>query len=371
MQLLQAILLLAACLGISEGLRYLGGDIVLGNSRLRNWLKDLFEREDRVPTLADEDKRYVFDETITSSLSSVPKYLFSALLSGLNVLPSEAALKKGSQNGRRVQYSSYREIPLNWEAGLLVDSHAHFASITRSTIDRLVESVSLRTNEDILQQGSLRLYRFELNAEDALKVNEEMLAQANSRIEQDGIKVSNAGGYHSKTDCFESGANAKFARLCEVAVDIAEADDSTFGGGERRLLQKSENSEAWINVNSHGCWNSLHTHTGSSWSGVYWARVPSNDVSSGGDLLLKPTPHITETKGLSEIESLRLMIRDEIRNCAALGCCDYIRVKPVVSSLLLFPSYLQHAVVPLFVSEVHRASSTGERVSFAFNFAEL
>ena len=105
---------------------------------------------------------------------------------------------------------------------------------------------------------------------------------------------------------------------------------------------------------------------------MYWAKVPSNDVSSGGDLLLKPSPHITETKTLSEIETLRLMIRDEIRNCAlGPGCCDYINVKPVVSSLLLFPSYLQHAVVPLFVSEQHRASSAGERVSFAFNFAEL
>ena len=352
-----------------DGMRLIAiGGRVLARSRLHNWLRDLFEGEDRV---VDEDKRYVFDESITSSASSVPTYLFSALLSGLNVLPPEVSLKKGSQSGRRVQYLSYREIPLNWEA--LVDSHVQFASMTRSTIHRLVESVSLRTNEDILQQGTLRLYRFELNGEDALKVNEEMLAQANSRIQRgdDGIKVSNAGGYHSITDCFESGANARFARLCEAAVDIAEADDSTFGG-KRRLLQKSENSEAWLNVNSHGCWNSLHTHTGSSWSGVYWAKVPSNDVSSGGDLLLKPSPHITETKTLSEIETLRLMIQDEIRNCAlGPGCCDYINVKPVVSSLLLFPSYLQHAVVPLFVSEQHRASSAGERVSFAFNFAEL
>lgn len=52
------------------------------------------------------DKSYIFDESIPRDEFQVPApmYLISALLSGLNALPVEAALKDGSQRGRRVQY---------------------------------------------------------------------------------------------------------------------------------------------------------------------------------------------------------------------------------------------------------------------------
>ena len=89
-------------------------------------------------------------------------------------------------------------------------------------------------------------------------------------------------------------------------------------------------------------WNNLHTHVGSTWSGIYYVQLPSssllpfsesqdssayigrenskrnNNINSdnkcigNGHLLLKPTPHISEKNvGLSAIDIFRL-------NC----CCD-------------------------------------------------
>jgi Putative 2OG-Fe(II) oxygenase len=336
---------------------------------LGNWLMGLFQDPDEAaasasPTLAD--KSYVFDDLAAENVRT-PSYLLSAVLSGLNILPPESTLRSlRSQRGRRVQYASYRSLELVFTPSL---QPGPFESSSR-----LVESVSLRSNADVLEQGTLRVFKFQLTDADAAVVDEGIAAHTGGRGQ--GISVSNSGGYHSEVDVFADGSHALLARLCESAVKHAEERDCSFGAGvsRRRRMQDSAQCEAWVNVNTHGAWNSLHTHSGSTWSGIYYSKVPSDDVTrpgGRGNLLLKPSPHLTEVKTpLSKEEQRRLNAQPDVTSGQTLSCCDSIELQPKRGMLLVFPAYLQHAVLPLFVRPQFRRSEAAERVSLAFNFAE-
>ena len=321
------------------------------------------------PTLAD--KSYVFDD-LAAENAQTPSYLLSAVLSGLNILPPESTLRSlRSQRGRRVQYASYRSLELVFTPS---PQPCPFASSAEANVSRLVESFSLRSNADVLEQGTLRVFKFQLTDADAAVVDEGIAAHTSCRGQ--GIFVSNSGGYHSGVDVFADGSHALLARLCESAVKHAEERDCSFGDGAspRRRMQGSAQCEAWVNVNTHGAWNSLHTHTGSTWSGIYYSKVPSDDVTrpgGRGNLLLKPSPHLTELKTpLSKEEQRRLNVQPDVTSGQTLSCCDSIELQPKRGMLLVFPAYLQHAVLPLFVRPRFRGSEAAERVSLAFNFAE-
>ena len=352
-------------------------------SRLGGWLSDLLKLDPEPSAAASttEDKSFVFDGAVAADANSksTPEYLLSALLAGLNILPPEEKLRRGSQRGRRVQYESYSRQALNW-AAFQHDRQEEFSSSSSASVNRLIESQSLSSNEDVLQQGTLRVYKFQLTDVDATEVNREILAQLGSfkASNDEGMKVSNAGGYHSLTNCFQDGANARLAGLCDAAAAHVEGAESLFGGhgdgnNNKRELQSSQESEAWVNCNSHGHWNSLHTHTGAAWSGIYYCKVPTPTVVSSvfyhGNLLIKPSPHTTEKSSLSALESRRLNLRP--MPMAQVQRCDYAEIAPVAGMLLLIPSYLQHAVLPLSILPRFRGTECSERVSLAFNLVPV
>ena len=295
----------------------------------------------------------------------------------------EAALEAGlglgsSQRGRKVQYSKYRHVSLaaawrplspspslnpsfnpcpkpspipnpNFNPNLNPNSikdpnhdanpnptHPLFSAITRASLRRLMQSDTTNPNPTPNPTGTLHIYKFTLPAASAAAINDSILAQlrlmtgtgATTGLAA-GMSVSNAGGYHSITNCFEDdyycgyntpnpnpnpglrpytkatpdpnidpnptptpNPNAFFGLLCQQAVAIAEADDCLFDPNpnpnptpypypypnpnpnpNKRLLQPYPQAEAWINRNTHGNWNSLHTHRGAAWSGIYYVQV--------------------------------------------------------------------------------------------------
>jgi hypothetical protein len=314
-------------------------------------------------------KEFIFDEIVDSDYF----HIVSAILSGLNILPSEKILKSGSQRGRRVQYSAYNRIVPTWktvDAGHLSD----FKSISTMCIQRVSESDDDNLG-DALIEGSLRVYSFQLLPSDIEVINSKIASlltdyKTNS---DEGIAVSNAGGFHSTTDCFMDGSLNLLGELCTKAVNVAENHDfkstSAILNNKMRTFQEYSQSEAWVNCNRHGHWNSLHTHSGSTWSGVYYPHT--TDAFAGrsysGNLLIKPSPHVTETKVLTEIEALRLKFKPT--KYAQPERCDFVEITPSAGSIVLFPSYLQHAVMPLFIQDNYR--SQVDRISVAFNFAEI
>lgn len=355
-------------------------------TRLYNWLQDIFnqrphsnsysphkkekKRGDRIFVFNEEDN---YSKQTSTCTASTPSYVLSAFLSGLNTLPTEKSLQGGSQMGRRVQYKSYRKISLNWE---VFQDTPDFIYSQSAPIDRFMESFSLSSNTDIFEQGTLRVYKFRLKEGDVKDINKDILHRVKGMMEsgEEGIDVSNSGGFHSETNLFSGGENAQLASLCKLAVTQAEDHDRLHGKGRKRVLQQIDEAEAWLNVNTHGCWNSLHTHFGSAWSGIYYVQVPTDEVSSKpycGKLLVKPSPHLSEIRPLTNEETRRLGVQTEITSGQTLTCCDFIEIKPQEGTMIIFPSFLQHAVLPLYIQSQYRGSEQGKRVSVAFNFAEI
>jgi Putative 2OG-Fe(II) oxygenase len=247
-------------------------------------------------------------------------------------------------------------------------------------------------NEDELLVGALRVYRFNLMPDDVVAVNNNIRLDLASSEHSDsgGIQVSNAGGYHSSTDLFTREIHSLLARVCSDAVRIAERHDLEASAGARigpssasdnvvRGLQPVGDAEGWVNRNRHGHWNSLHTHTGSTWSGIYYAKsaLEVSSVAYSGSLLIKPSSHIKEAKALSSAEMKRLNTyaaggkggMGAASSEPVVGRCDYVEIVPESGMMLIFPSYLQHAVLPLCINKEQRSEDAGIRISFAFNFA--
>ena len=152
--------------------------------------------------------------------------------------------------------------------------------------------------------------------------------------------------------------------------------------------------ESWINVSRHTNWNRLHTHEGSLWSGTFYVCVPDGSepaaaaaaaaVAPGaseaegegeevenvgwrreasGALVVKPTPHPVEvTHSLTRKEAQRLRPRkhvaaDEAATSQELkyDVGEYLLLRPKVGRMYLFPGWMHHAVLPLYVDDVGEA----------------
>jgi hypothetical protein len=225
-----------------------------------------------------------------------------------------------------------------------------------------------------------------------------------------GIAVSNAGGYHSTKDYFRNEGNSEAVSTLSACADeaarLAESHDyahsvaktttttksaataagvsslPTGGAGTpnrlRTLAPTSTCDESWVNVNKDGHWNRLHTHVGSTWSGVYYVQSDRASLVRpySGSLLLKPTSHVLEVaeaaKPLDPVELARL-------GCAPGGStasldpsvCDYVAIKAEPGVFVLFPSWLHHAVTPLSVKPAYQSRNDGLRISMAFNAREI
>lgn len=257
--------------------------------------------------------------------------------------------------------------------------------MTSCSLSRLVDLPSMDEDKQLL--GRLRMYRFMLLPSDAELVNKSLFEQlASARLE--GMDVSNAGGFHSTTDLFSYEQNALLGNLTARAVTMAEKDDYTVSSAAAtrpqmqnvvRAFQSTSESEGWINRNGHGHWNSLHTHTGCAWSGIYYARsaLDASRVSHSGALLIKPSAHVSEVGFVSDVDMCRLnavaaasMSASKDDDIPRLGRCDFMEITPQSGMMLVFPGYLQHAVLPLCIKEECRGLEEGTRVSFAFNYSE-
>jgi uncharacterized protein (TIGR02466 family) len=99
---------------------------------------------------------------------------------------------------------------------------------------------------------------------------------------------------------------------------------------------------AWANINRQGDFNQIHTHPGATWSGVYYVdHGESNPAAEGTAIqLYDPNPARTNIF-FPEISASNILF------------------KPEPGLMILFPSYVPHAVPP------HRGDRP--RISIAFN----
>ena len=164
-----------------------------------------------------------------------------------------------------------------------------------------------------------------------------------------GVVRSNLGGWQSSDD-FAEWSGAAGARLLQAAVALADSMTALQGEAGLSRVAVRWRINAWANVNSEGHGNAAHHHPGCFWSCVYW--VQTGDPAEGGEF------EIQDPRGILP-GFVAPNLRYAIPGCLSAGGSDFI--VPQAGTLLLFPSWLVHAVRPF--------RGRRPRVSVAINLA--
>jgi len=159
------------------------------------------------------------------------------------------------------------------------------------------------------------------------------------RKTDNGRAMSNFGGWQSNDILLGDYAiTDSFAKIVEEYA-IKCVDDYGFANGTYLKMQNM-----WLSANSNGAFNQIHNHAGSFVSGTFYIKVP---------------------KGAGEITFYRNHFEEyAITGAAPIAQHTAIsgstcRYEPRQGRLILFPGYLQHAVMP--------TAGDDERISLSFN----
>ena len=157
-----------------------------------------------------------------------------------------------------------------------------------------------------------------------------------------GTDLTNVGGWHSERGTLEFCGNAGQLLIGHMHEMIEEATRRLYTEFGRPSQPLSWVLSAWANVNRRGDFNQMHTHPGATWSGVYYVDSGEADPAANGTAIRLSDPNPARTN---------LFFPE-------LSASD-ILFKPEPGLMILFPSYVPHAVLP------HRGDRP--RISIAFN----
>ncbi|MEM6973385.1 MAG: TIGR02466 family protein [Pseudomonadota bacterium] len=177
------------------------------------------------------------------------------------------------------------------------------------------------------------------------------LASAIAAREGDVASVhhsNHGGGWQSPTD-FEAWSGDAGRAVLETCIKVADQMTVTRDGRPARVEWLMN---AWANVNRAGQGNEFHTHPGAYWSATYYVRDggAAHDPALGGEF------EIADPRGIGPA-----MLAPNLAFASAggqsVGMAETVR--PVPGMLILFPSWLSHAV-RLYTGDE-------ERISIAIN----
>lgn len=178
--------------------------------------------------------------------------------------------------------------------------------------------------------------------ENTEELNESLKEQILEKMKTSkGVSKSNEGGWHSDLDLLYWLDPKTKDQLISIIV----------GSMEEMLMSLMEEKPsgdfnlkitAWANVSEKGNFNTLHTHPGSVWSGVYY-------IDDGGDpesRILFPDTRIESHMIESPINPFKQ---------------ETLELPPISGMSVIFPSWLQHSVRPY--------NGTKQRISIAYNIS--
>jgi uncharacterized protein (TIGR02466 family) len=168
--------------------------------------------------------------------------------------------------------------------------------------------------------------------------------------QEEGVQHSNLGGWQSSWD-FEEWGGAAARRLLDAARELATRMTSDRTGRPVRIAWKTN---AWANVNRKGHGNEFHTHPGAYWSGTYYV----DDGGIADDHDLDGAFEMQDPRGVAPA-MYAPHLGFAVPGGQSAGASELIF--PKSGQLVLFPSWLQHAVRP------YHGERT--RISIAFNFS--
>lgn len=168
-----------------------------------------------------------------------------------------------------------------------------------------------------------------------------------------GVAHSNEGGWQSATDFLAWSGDAG-AGLIDAVRQMIDQITVVWQDGALNDTALDWQISAWANINRRGNGNASHVHPGAYWSGCFYVDDGGIDghEDQGGALTF------ADPRG-----PLPIMATPNVK----IGLPGYLtaglgeRVLPKTGMLVLFPSWLSHAV-----SAYH---GDGTRISVAFNFS--
>lgn len=189
-----------------------------------------------------------------------------------------------------------------------------------------------------------------LQSPEGLRVLREAILAEQTR-DPTGAAISNIGGWHSNTKMIEWGGEAARA-LAYKAMTLADAATVDIGSADTSSRYDWV-PEMWANVSKSGNANFHHTHPGSFWSAVAYiddGYEGSADTALGGELqLLDP-----------RMPMIRMTAPDlRMKDGSGKAQNNEPLIRPTTGMIVMFPSWLQHAVRPFHGS--------GTRISIAIN----
>ena len=206
----------------------------------------------------------------------------------------------------------------------------------------------LDTGEPVVLAFPTPIFRHCWPEEESRPVNKALKAEILARREQaSGISMSNVGGWQSEPDLM----NWSLPEVAQLSHWINQAFGMVMGRELETIDFKSRYVIAsWANINEYGDYNRTHIHSNHHWSGVYYVDVgnPSPDVGPNGAIeFLDPRPAV----GVFDLPGI-----------TATGTWTIL---PKPGLMLMFPSWLRHAVLPYY--------GESRRITMAFNLrvAEL
>jgi len=175
-------------------------------------------------------------------------------------------------------------------------------------------------------------------------LNEQLRDRILSHAAQDcGVQATNVGGWHSANGNLEFLGELREALFQRMLAMVNEATGRLAGDRGLPSIAARWSFLGWANTSETGAFNTMHTHPGMTWSGVYYVDTGDSPGQNDSGILkfMDPSPG-------SAASFLPFLARATPQ------------IQPVAGLMLLFPSYVPHSVLP------HRGSRP--RISIAFNF---
>ena len=184
-------------------------------------------------------------------------------------------------------------------------------------------------------------------------LNEKLLSTIYAEQERDlkGISRSNyteLGGWHSHNDLHKEAAYANLVALIGDATDRISADQGYAKSHAMKI------GTMWSIINPPGSSNRAHVHPGCLWSGVYYIQAP--DGAGNIEFIEPRTVHLMNQP------------RYQPNTKRAKENWTKVRFTPQPGRMLIFPSWLYHAVDPNLSKEPGKAS---HRIIVSFNLNQM
>jgi uncharacterized protein (TIGR02466 family) len=174
------------------------------------------------------------------------------------------------------------------------------------------------------------------------------------RAGNEGVQVSNVGGWQSDTAMLQWGGEAALQLVARI---IAAADHFTIDLKAEGKPRYKWFPEMWANVSPPQASNQYHSHPGAFWAAVYYlddGYEGSSDPALGGELLLLDP----------RMPAIRMNTPDlRFRRPGKAPDHHEATMRPQTGRIVIFPAWLSHAVRPY--------RGRAERISIAVNLSAV